>query len=161
MYNGMRCMSFYILTMCHDYTLQVPLSCCRYRSFICKYLLPHLQVPWSTRQQANLDTVLFTLDLLTPHTAFLRLHATVPAFWNVSTHFLTPVHSNPMSCARDAATIVENWSLTERRFRHLERTVLGRYLLSCHTVISVHTFLSFGIRNKFSFMNWTQGGNFQ
>ena len=40
-----------------------------------------------------------------------------------------------MPHARDAATIVENWSLTERRFRHLERTVLGRYLLSCHTVI--------------------------
>ena len=39
-----------------------------------------------------------------------------------------------MPRARDAATIVENWSLTERRFRHLERTVLGRYLLSCHTV---------------------------
>ena len=44
------------------------------------------------------------------------------------------MHTNPMPRARDAATIVENWSLTEWRFRHLERTVLGRYLLSCHTV---------------------------
>ena len=31
--------------------------------------------------------------------------------------------------------IIANWSLAVRRFRHLERTVLGRYLLSCHTVV--------------------------
>ena len=109
--------------------LQVPF-------FNCKYLLPNLQVPCSTHQQANHSTFLFTPDLLTPHTAFLRLRATVPVFWNVSTHFSYPVHTNPMPRARDAATIVENWSLTERRFRHLQRTVLGRYFLSCHTVIA-------------------------
>ena len=63
--------------------LQVPF-------FICKYLLPNLQIPCSTRQQTNHSTVLFTPDLLTPHTAFLRLHATVPVFWNVSTHFSYP-----------------------------------------------------------------------
>ena len=28
----------------------------------------------------------------------------------------------------------ENWTFIERRVRHLERTVLGRYLLSYHTV---------------------------
>ena len=39
-----------------------------------------------------------------------------------------------MPRSRDAAWIDENWTLTERRVRHLERTVLGRYLLSCHTV---------------------------
>ena len=44
MYNGVRCMSFYSLTMGHDYTLQVPFSCGRYRSLFastfsltCKY----------------------------------------------------------------------------------------------------------------------------
>ena len=63
--------------------LQVPF-------FICKYLLLNLQVPCSTRQQANHSTVLFTPDLLTPHTAFLRLHATVPVFWKFSTHFSYP-----------------------------------------------------------------------
>ena len=31
-------------------------------------------------------------------------------------------------------TIAENCSFTERRFRHLEKTVLGKYLLSYHTV---------------------------
>ena len=39
---------------------------------------------------------------------------------------------------RDATSIDENWTLTERRVRHLERTVLGRYLLSCHTVIKYY-----------------------
>ena len=39
-----------------------------------------------------------------------------------------------MPPSRDAAWMDENWTLTERRVRHLERTVLGRYLLSCHTV---------------------------
>ena len=49
------------------------------------------------------------------------------------------MHIQSLPRSRDTATIAENWSLTERRFRHLERTVLGRYLLSCHTVICVIT----------------------
>ena len=67
--------------------LQVPF-------FICRYLLLNIQVPFSTRQQAIHGTVFFTLDSLTPHTAFPSLPATVPLFWNVSTHFFYPcVHS--------------------------------------------------------------------
>ena len=110
--------------------LQVPF-------FICRYLVLNIQVPFSTRQQAIHGTVLFTPDLLTPHTAFPSLPATVPVFWNVSTHFFYQcAHSTQsLSRPRDTTSIDENLTLTERRVRHLERTVLGRYLLSCHTVI--------------------------
>ena len=111
--------------------LQVPF-------FICRYLLLNIQVPFSTRQQAIHGTVLFTPDLLTPRTAFPSLPATLPVFWNVSTHlFSTHVHTQSLPRPRDATSIDENWTLTERRVRHLERTVLGRYLLSCHTVTIV------------------------
>ena len=44
------------------------------------------------------------------------------------------MHTQSLPRPRDATSIDENWTLTERRVRHLERTVLGRYLLSCHTV---------------------------
>ena len=74
--------------------LQVPF-------FICRYLLLNIQVPFSTRQQAIHGTVLFTPDLLTPHTAFPSLPATVPVFWNVSTHFFYPcAHSVVASSTR-------------------------------------------------------------
>ena len=74
------------------FILQVPY-------FICRYLLLNIQAPFSTRQQAIRGTVLFTPDLLTPHTAFL--HATVPVFWNVSTHFSYPcAHQSNASCSR-------------------------------------------------------------
>ena len=69
--------------------------------FICRYLLLNIQVPFSTRQQAIPGTVLFTPDLLTPHTAFPSLPATVPVFWNVSTHFFYPcAHSVVASSTR-------------------------------------------------------------
>ena len=76
-----------------DCTLQVPRS---HSAGTVLYLqvpsvLLNIQVPFSTRQHAIHGTVLFTPDLLTPHTAFLRLHATVPIFWNVSTHFFLPL----------------------------------------------------------------------
>ena len=115
--------------------LQVPF-------FICRYLLLNIQVPFSTRQQAIHGTVLFTPDLRTPHTAFPSLPATVPVFWNVSTHFFYPyAHSVVASSTRCHL----NWrkldtyraTLGKRTVLgryHLERTVLGRYLLSCHTV---------------------------
>ena len=74
--------------------LQVPF-------FICRYLLLNIQVPISTRQQAIHGTVLFTPDLLTPHTVFTSLPATVPVFWNVSTHFFYPcAHSVVASSTR-------------------------------------------------------------
>ena len=74
--------------------LQVPF-------FICRYLLLNIQVPFSTRQQAIHGTVLFTPDLLTPHTAITSLPATVPVVWNVSTHFFYPcAHSVVASSTR-------------------------------------------------------------
>ena len=74
--------------------LQVPF-------FICRYLLLNIQVPFSTCQQAIHGTVLFTPDLLTPHTAFPSIPATVPVFWNVSTHFFYPcAHSVVASSTR-------------------------------------------------------------
>ena len=48
--------------------------------------------------------------------------------------FSTHVHTQSLPRPRDATSIDENWTLTERRVRRLERTVLGRYFLSCHTV---------------------------
>ena len=51
--------------------------------------------------------------------------------------FSTHVHTQSLPRPRDATSIDENWTPTERRVRHLERTVLGRYLLSCHTVTKV------------------------
>ena len=69
--------------------------------FICRYLLLNIQVPFSTRQQAIHGTVLFTPDLLTPHTDFPSLPATVPIFRNVSTHFFYPcAHSVVASSTR-------------------------------------------------------------
>ena len=74
--------------------LQVPF-------FICRYLLLNIQVPFSTRQQAIHGTVPFTPDILTPHTAFTSLPATVPIFWNVSTYFFYPcAHSVVASSTR-------------------------------------------------------------
>ena len=87
--------------------------------FICRHLLLNTQVPFSTRQQAIHGTVLFTPDLLTPHTAFSSLSATVLVFWNVSTHFSYPctpgrchVHAMPHQSTkighlpRDASAIL-------------------------------------------------------
>ena len=106
--------------------LQVPF-------FIPRYLLLK-QIPFSTHQQAIHGTVLFTPDLLTPHKLFQdfpRLHQYSETFLRT---FSTHVHTQSLPRPRDATSINENLTLTERRVRHLERKVLGRYLLSCHTV---------------------------
>ena len=96
-----------------------------------------LQVPFSfcTRQQAIHGTVLFTPDLLTQHKssqAFPRLYQYSETFLRT---FSTSVHTHSLPRPRDAASIDENWTLIERRVRHLERTVPVRYLLSYHTVL--------------------------
>ena len=80
-------------------------------------------------------TVLFSADLQTPRTALPGFPTTLPIFQNVSTHFLYSCAHSVDASFTHAAWIDENWTLTERRVRHLERTVLGRYLLSCHTVM--------------------------
>ena len=115
-------------------------SDCKYRSHSASTVLIQ-QVPFSVlyfdEQVPSLQiriTVLFSADLRTPRTALPGFPTTLPVFQNVSTHFFTPVHTQSMPRPRDATSIDENWTLTERRVRHLERTVLGRYLLSCHIV---------------------------
>ena len=116
--------------------LQVPFSFSKYRSHSAGTVLwlifdeqvPSLQI---------CITVLFSADLQTPRTALPGFPTTLPVFQNVSTHFFypsTPMHTQSMPRSRHAAWIDKNGTLTERRVRHLERTVLGRYLLSCHTV---------------------------
>ena len=117
--------------------LQAPFSFSKYRSLsyilLCKYLLVKFALPFSLPRTYK--------RLVQPYRGFLRLS------WYSETclrTFITHMHiqSLPRSC--DAATIAENWSLTERRFRHLERTVLGRYLLSCYTVSSASIYSIFG-----------------
>ena len=85
--------------------LQVPF-------LVCRYLLLNIQVPFSTRQQAIHGTVLFTSDLLTPHTALPSLPVTVPVFWNVSTHLF-------YSCA--------HWVVASSTRCHLNRRKLNTY----------------------------------
>ena len=115
---------------------QVPFSFSRYRSLayisMSRYLLFKFALPFSLARTYK--------RLVQPYQCLLRLcwysyGSLFRIFQNVSTHFFTPVHAQSMPRSRDAAWIDENWTLIERRVCHLERTVLGRYLLSCHTVL--------------------------
>ena len=110
--------------------LQVPFSFSEYRSLayilLYKYLLFKFVLPFSLPRAYK--------RLVQPYRGFLRLSRYSETFLRT---FITHMHIQSLPRSRDAATIAENWSLTERRFRHLERTVLGRYLLSCHTVTYV------------------------
>ena len=106
---------------------QVLFSFSRYRSLayilMSRYLLFKFALPFSLARTYKC--------LVEPHRGFLRLCRDSKTFLRT---FITHMHIQSLPRSRDAATIAENWSLTERRFRHLKRTVLGRYLLSCHTV---------------------------
>ena len=108
--------------------LQVLFSFSMHRSLanflLCKYILFKFALPFFLRRTYK--------RLIQPYRSFLRLSRYSETFLRT---FITYMHIQSLPRSRDAATIVDNWSLTERRFRHLERTVLGRYLLSCHTVI--------------------------
>ena len=108
---------------------QVPFSFSRYRSLayilMSRYLLFKFALPFSLVRTYK--------RLVQPYRGFLRLCRYSKTFLRT---FFTPVHTQSMPRSRDAAWIDENRTLTERRVRHLERTVLGRYLLSCHTVHS-------------------------
>ena len=107
---------------------QVPFSFSRYRSLayilMSRYLLFKFTLPFSLARTYK--------RLVQPYRGFLRLYRYSKTFLCT---FITHMHIPSLPRSRDAATITENWSLTKRRFRHLERTVLGRYLLSCHTVL--------------------------
>ena len=106
---------------------QVPFSFSRYRSLayilMSRYLLFKFALPFSLARTYK--------RLVQPYRGFLRLCRYSKTFLRT---FISHMHIQSLPRSRDAVAIVENWSLTERRFRHLERTVLGRYLLSCHTV---------------------------
>ena len=110
--------------------LQVPFSFSKYRFLayilLCKYLLFKFALPFSLPRTYK--------RLAQPYWGFLRLFRYSETFLRT---FITHMHIQ--SLPRHAATIAENWSLTERRFRHFERTVHGRYLLSCYTVIWWYT----------------------
>ena len=121
--------------------LQLISNCCKYRSHsTCTVLIQ--QVPFSGLYFDELVsslqiriTVLFSTDLITPRIALLgfpRLCRHSKTFLRI---FFTPVHTQSLLRSRDAAWIDENWTLTEWRVHHLERTVPGVYLLSYHTVI--------------------------
>ena len=107
--------------MC-NYAIASTIAHCKYRVlmllvpfFTCRYLLLNIQVPFSTRQQAIHGTVLFTPDLLTPHTPFPSLPATVPVFWNVSTHFF-------YSCAHSAVASSTRCHLNRRKLNTYRET---------------------------------------
>ena len=104
---------------------QVPYSFSRYHSLayilMSRYLLFKFALPFSLAWTYK--------RLVQPYHGFLRLCRYSETFLCT---FFTPVHTQPMP----PAWIDENLTLIERRIRHLERTVLGRYLLSCHTVTS-------------------------
>ena len=115
-------------------------NCCKYRSHSASTVLIQ-QVPFSglyfDEQVPSLQiriTVFFSTDLQTPRKAYRGF----PRLCRYSETFLrtfsTPAYIQSLPRSRDAASIDENWTLTERRVRHLERTVPGRYLLSYHTV---------------------------
>ena len=87
------------------------------------YLLFKLALPFSLHR--------IFLRLIQPFQAFLRLHQYSETFLCT---FSTPVHTHSLPRPRDAVSIDENWTLIERRVRHLERTVVDTYLLGYHTV---------------------------
>ena len=115
--------------------LQVPFSCSKYRSLayilLCKYLLFKFALPFSLPRTYT--------RLVQPYRGFLWLSRYSETFLRT---FITHMHVQSLPRPRDAATFAKNWSLTERRFCHLWRTVLGRYLLSCYTVKGVADYLS-------------------
>ena len=109
-------------------------SCCRYSSLFAGTF--SLIYKYRSQPVNKQFTVPFSLHrafkrLMQPFQAFLRLYQYSETFLRT---FSTHVHTQSLPRPCDAISIDENWTLTERRVRHLERTVLGRYLLSCHTV---------------------------
>ena len=107
--------------------LQVPLAFSKYRSLVYilmnRYLLFKFALPFSLARTYK--------RLVQPYRCFPRLCRYSETFLRT---FSTPAHIQSLPRSRDAASIDENWTLTERRVRHLERTIPGRYLLSYHTV---------------------------
>ena len=72
--------------------------------------------------------------LTQPYRGFGRLYQYSETF---SRTFLTRGQTQSMPRSRDATSMAENWTLSERRVRHLGRTVPGRYHLCYHTMMTV------------------------
>ena len=93
---------------------QVPFSFSRYRSLayilMSRYLLFKFALPFSLARTYK--------RLVQPYRGFLRLCRYSKTFLRT---FITHMHIQSLPRSRGAATIAENWSLTERRFRHLEK----------------------------------------
>ena len=110
------------------YTLQVPSSCCR----SCLLFASTFSVTCKHRSQPVNKQFAWPFSL---HRTFKRLIPPSSGFRGLHQYskpfprpFVTFVHAHALPSSRDADTIAENWSLTEQRFRHLERKVLGKYL---------------------------------
>ena len=108
--------------------LQEPFSFSKYRSLayilMSRYLLFKFALPFNLARTYKRLVQLYRglLRLCRYSKTFLRTF-----FLHLCTLSRCFVHAMP-------SEIDENWTLTDRRVRHLERMVLGRYLLSCHTV---------------------------
>ena len=93
--------------------LQVPFSFSKYRSLayilLCKYLLFKFSLPFSLPRTYK--------RLVQPYRSFLWLSRYSETFLRT---FITRMHIQSLPRSRDATTIAENWSLTERCFSHLE-----------------------------------------
>ena len=109
---------------------EVPFSFRRYHSLayilMSRYLLFKFALPFSLAGTCK--------HLIQPYPGFPWLYRHSETFLCT---FFTPVHTHSLPHPCDAASLDKNWTLTERRVRHLERTVPGRYLLSYHTVLEV------------------------
>ena len=99
--------------------------------FICTYLLLYMQVRFSTRQQANRITALFTPDLQTPHTSFTRLPATLSVLWDVSTHLCYPWAHCLVYAMSTRSAIIHHLL---RDASAILRELFGKYLLCHHTM---------------------------
>ena len=134
--------------MCNDAIAQT-IAHCKYRVPICRCRSLFagtfsLTYKYCSQHVNKQFTVPFSL-----HRTFwcpIQLFQASPRLYQYSKTLLrtfsTHVYTQSAPRARDAVSNDEEWTLTERRDRHLERTVPGRYLLSYYTVTRCHYFFA-------------------
>ena len=112
---------------------------CKYRSNLA-YSVICLLFWWASNFSPNSHfRLLFSLSriykrLVQPCRGFPRLYRYSETFLRT---FITLMHTQSLSRSLDANTFAGNWSFNERRFRYLERTVLGNSYFGYHTVNKV------------------------